>query len=94
MIKYYLNLGLLGEDVECVIDYDYTREDADTTAPEVIDITDVKVSGMVLDQNHIDNLLISLNEDEMLLDAIRDIELNRYYDYMVDRADFLHNEAR
>ncbi len=80
-IKHWIDLGVLGEDVDIVVWYDYQPKERQTAyypgCDEKIEITSFEIEGLTTSEE-LDNIILdSLNANETLLDKIHNYELER-----------------
>ena len=75
-INHYLDLGVLGEDVDCVVEYDYepATRIIGIKYEENIDITGVVIDGVALNPKTLEMLIGELNDDDSLHNLISDKE--------------------
>ena len=90
--KHYLDLGILGEDVDCVIEYDYQPPERQTMnypgCDAEVDITGVSIDGISFAKPVLDMLIGELNCDDSLIAEIIEYEAGKYHDGMADVPEY------
>lgn len=91
-INYWLDLGILGEDVACVVEYNYQPRERMTAfypgCSEGVLIEAVKIEGVTLSEKLHDQVVADLNGDDSLFDRISAKEYENIGEHLATLAEY------